>query len=216
MSNVVKREEEIIKATERTASERQLMIEKLQKKERLLLMKERIVDRIPDKFIDADIRKTPKEIQQYYADYDETENSKGLYLFGPVGTGKTYSVNALAIELLKNSLDVRIFDLPVLLDQIRSSFSNDSQEIESRTIRDLSDIEVLIIDDIGVEKITDWVLESLYKLINTRYENSKTTIFTSNHNLGELASRTNDRITSRITEMCKIIEVKGKDKRKSS
>ena len=74
--------------------------------------------------------------------------------------------------------------------------------------------EVLVIDDIGTEKPSDWVAETLYNLVNSRYENTKTTIFTSNLELDELADKVDDKLASRITEMTDIIKSTGKDKRK--
>jgi DNA replication protein DnaC len=78
----------------------------------------------------------------------------------------------------------------------------------------LTKIPVLILDDLGAEKASEWVAETLYILIDDRYGNMKPTVFTSNYSPSELAERLGDRIVSRIMEMCRIIEIKTSDKRK--
>jgi len=187
-------------------------------------MRKRIEKRIPKKFLNADLSKTLKKIQEYSINYNRT-NNKGIYLYGSVGTGKTYSVCALAIDLLIQGYEVNVYNLPRLLNIIRSSFSK--QEVTNEKTGDssyafihnmsdiekLADIEILIIDDIGAEKASDWVAETLYHLINTRYENMKTTIFTSNLDLNDLSDKISERIVSRIAEMSEIYKIEGKDKR---
>jgi len=190
-------------------------------------IRKRIERRIPKRFLDSDLNKTSQAIQKYAEKYNRKEN-KGIYLHGSVGTGKTYSMCALAIDLLAQGYDVQMFNLPRLLNIIRSSFTKEkvlddkSGDTSYAFIHNMSDIEqianveILIIDDIGAEKASDWVAETLYHLINTRYESMKTTIFTSNLSLSELSERIGDRIVSRIVEMCEIYKLEGKDKRLKS
>jgi DNA replication protein DnaC len=73
----------------------------------------------------------------------------------------------------------------------------------------------LILDDLGTEKVSDWVLQSMYQIINARYVQMRQTVITSNHSLEELRSRIGDRIPSRIAEMCEVFELRGKDRRVS-
>jgi len=179
-------------------------------------VKSKIEKRIPKRFLDADLVNTSKKIQEYSAKYSR-ENTKGFYLYGSIGTGKTYSVCALAIDLLIQGYDVIFYNLPRLLNIIRSSYiKTDSISVlsyDNANIEKLIDVEILIIDDIGAEKTTDWVAETLYHLINTRYENMKTTIFTSNLDMSSLADKVGDRIVSRIAEMSEIYEIEGSDRR---
>lgn len=184
-------------------------------------IEKQIKNRIPPKFRNADLKKSLKVIQ----DYCSQKKEKGFFLYGDFGTGKTYNVYALTKALLKKDIDVHVFNLPRLLNTIRASFSK--QEVYNKDtdnyfyafvknmsdIEKLIDVEVLIIDDIGAEKPSDWVAETLYYLINSRYENMKTTIFTSNLSLDKLADRIGNRIISRIAEMCDVYEIKGEDRR---
>jgi len=184
---------------------------------------ERIENRIPPKFKNAELENSLKIIQNYFE--QEEYKRKGLFLFGNFGTGKTYNIYALAKSLIRRNINVWVFNLPRILNTIRASFSKqevfneETGENSSAFVKDMSDIErlididILIIDDIGAEKPSDWVAETLYYLINSRYENMKTTIFTSNLSLDKLADKIGDRIVSRIAEMCDIYEVKGEDRR---
>jgi DNA replication protein DnaC len=71
----------------------------------------------------------------------------------------------------------------------------------------------LILDDLGVEKTTEWSLQTLYTIIDRRYREEKQTLITSNLTLDEIAEKVGDRIASRIAGMCKVVEIKGRDRR---
>jgi DNA replication protein DnaC len=135
----------------------------------------------------------------------------GLFLFGQAGVGKTHLVSKLAQETNK---DIKFIKVPKLLFILKSNFDGHSyrnKEILDELIR----VSVLILDDLGAEKATEWVRETLYILIDERYGNMKKTIITSNYNPSYLTQRLGDRIVSRISEMCRIIEIKTSDKRKN-
>jgi len=107
----------------------------------------------------------------------------------------------------RNSCDV--YNVTQLLYTVRREIGTEG------TLQDrlLYNSNFLILDDIGAEKVTDWVEEFLYLVVNTRYEKNHPMIFTSNLPLSKLADKIGDRIVSRVKEMCHIIEIKGEDKR---
>lgn len=122
--------------------------------------------------------------------------------------------------------DPYLITVPDLFFEIKSSFGKKDGRLvdwgdyipkkemsESQIIEKYSEIEVLFLDDIGTEKTTDWAQQTLYTIIDRRYREKLQTTITSNLSLNELSDKTGDRITSRIAEMCKIIELKGKDRR---
>lgn len=74
-------------------------------------------------------------------------------------------------------------------------------------------VRYLFLDDIGAEKTTDWALEKLYNIINMRYNNNLHITVTSNLELDELSKKTDDRIVSRLNEMCELIRLSGEDRR---
>jgi DNA replication protein DnaC len=146
----------------------------------------------------------------------------GLFLHGQAGAGKTIYAAAVLMELkrqsfLSNHLDYikgRFINVMNLLEDIRDSFNVGNAGTCQNIIDLYSNIDVLILDDIGCQKVTDWVLNTLLLLINNRYENLKITIFTSNSDLNALAYQYGDnRIPSRIVEMCRIKHFTNKDYR---
>lgn len=141
------------------------------------------------------------------------KTSKGLYLHGPVGTGKTHILAALHIY----GITTRLTTAPRLLFELRSSFTPGErtlgQRSEKRIIEDCATTAVLGIDDLGAEKTTDYALQSLYLIIDQHYRDETKIVVTSNLNLSELATKLDDRIASRIAEMCEVVKLGGKDRR---
>ena len=150
----------------------------------------------------------------------------GYYFHGPVGTGKT----DLAVSFLKNVIlnseplceydgryrlqdNIGLFvSVPVMLLNIRGAFKSETVE-EMDLIKKYMKPEILILDDLGTEKTTDWVIQTLYVIINSRYEEDKQTVITSNYSLDEIRKNLNDKIASRIIAMTEVIEIKGIDRR---
>ena len=147
---------------------------------------------------------------------------RSLFMTGGFGTGKTYK----SVEILKGFVkklhcghflrpykNTPIFiTVPELLLKIRSCFN--SQDVsEESMLKDYFNTPLLILDDLGAEKTTDWALQSLYIIVNKRLSEEKQTIITSNLSLDELKEKLGDRIASRIAGMCKVMQLKGKDRR---
>ena len=152
----------------------------------------------------------------------DVKMNSGLYLYGNAGTGKTIYAAAVLMELKRWSFMSYHFDyikgcfisVAKLLEDIRACFSNQSEKQAQDIIKMYSDTDILIMDDLGCQKASDWVLSTLLLIINNRYENFKTTIFTANSDLNDLARLFgDDRIPSRISEMCQIKHFINKDYR---
>lgn len=141
------------------------------------------------------------------------KDRRGIYLHGSVGTGKTHTLYALAKQLKEENFKVMVHNSTEFIYNIKREF--DLQPIDREHIleRTLEFKGVLFIDDIGAEKMTDWVLETFYLIINKRYEERLPTVFTSNCTIAELAERIGDRSASRIVESCEIVELSGQDRR---
>lgn len=172
-----------------------------------------IMSRIPARYQEVDIDQCRDEVKAWIFGKKE---KKGLYMWGPVGTGKTYSAYAIYKLIAWNGVRARVTNSTALLNDIRDDFtasaSRDSY-YQSKFDAWVDFKGVLIIDDIGSEKPTEWALQTFYSLINTRYEADLPTIFTSNHSIEELAGRLGDRIASRIVEMCDVKKIDGADRR---
>lgn len=142
------------------------------------------------------------------------ESEKGLILYGPVGTGKTHLVAAiLNNHIIKGGIGVySVF--PELMDDLRMSIKNGTID---QTRKAVENCDVLFLDDLGTESVTDFVIEEFFKIINSRYLSGKKIIGTSNLDAKGLRDHysgvTGDRIISRLTEMCDFVEINGVDKR---
>lgn len=164
----------------------------------------------PKRYEDSDFSTLPEEIRKCIEDIRKTR--RGIYLWGPVGTGKTYAALAIQKRIGEMGINTRFYSAPQMFDMIRDDFDHkDSFNLE----RIIANKGVLLIDDLGAEKPSDWVSETVFKIINKRYEEMLPTIITSNLELGELAPRFGDRIPSRIAEMCDVIKMDGGDRRLS-
>jgi DNA replication protein DnaC len=146
----------------------------------------------------------------------------GLLYLGPCGVGKTH----LAVSLLKRVIMEKgdsglFYDFRDLLREIQLSWDSVSQVSEWDILRPVLDARVLVLDELGSNKPTDWVRDTMAHIINCRYNDRKMTIFTSNYldapmRSGEetLTDRIGSRLRSRLYEMCKLIEIRGKDFRR--
>ena len=146
--------------------------------------------------------KTISESVKNYLDHiDELEKEgKGFYFWSETkGSGKTMIAAAIANELITKYRRFAKFATSLdILDEIKATFNKNSEDTESKLLSDLSRADFLIIDDFGTERVTDWVGEKFYQIINGRYINKKVTIYTSNHDLNTL--QYDERVKSRIKE----------------
>lgn len=163
-----------------------------------------------------------KWLKSFYDTYDRTEAQKGLYLHGNFGCGKTYLIAALFNELAKKKIRTEIVYFPELLRDIKCDFDSYGDRLEY-----LEDVDLLLIDDIGAEKVTEWSRdEILGTILQKRMNNYKTTFFTSNLNISELESHLKGksfaiddeikarRIIERIKQLTIDMEMIGENKRK--
>ena len=133
---------------------------------------------------------------------DAKRKGMGLYICSETkGSGKTRMAASIANELMeKHNTQVKFSTSMRILTEIRRSYDPGTAMTESQLLSALSTTEVLVIDDFGTERVTDWVKDKFYEIINNRYVDKKVTIFTSNEPIEDL--KYDDRITNRIKEMC--------------
>lgn len=142
------------------------------------------------------------KICRRYADrfQEMEEKSQGLLFYGDVGTGKSYAAACIANELLSRGVPVVITSLTKLIDKLRG-FDTDVDAVMNR----LRKAKLLILDEVGAERPTEFVLEKIYQIIDSRYNSDLPFIITTNLSLAEMKDVPNmelRRIYSRILEKC--------------
>lgn len=136
-------------------------------------------------------------------------NGKGLIFHGTVGTGKTHLSAAIANYVIENHKVPVIFkSYAALLDDIRRNYDDDKMEIDR-----ICNTPLLVIDDLGQEKQTDWQEETTFKIINSRYESMSPVVVTTNQTIMGLRDNIGEAVFSRLWEMCEWIKMNGQDYR---
>lgn len=142
--------------------------------------------------------------------------NKGLIITGESGLGKTHLAASIANKLIENDKIVLIGRLTMLLDMIKETF-RDNTKSENELIELYSNVDMIIIDDLGTEKISQWALEKLYTIIENRNENGLPIIITTRFDKQGLIERFSqsqdeqlvDAIISKLYQMCYGITLKS-------
>ena len=146
---------------------------------------------------------------------------RGLLLIGSVGVGKTHLAVSILKGLTERGFSCLFYEFGSLLKEIQDSYNPSTQSSELGVLSPVLNAEILVLDELGASKPTDWVRDTMAHVINTRYNDKKLTIFTTNY-LDErrnereetLEDRIGTRLRSRLYEMCKTVVISGDDYRK--
>lgn len=133
---------------------------------------------------------------------------KGLYIYGGVGTGKTFTAACIANALIDRLIPAVVTNFPRIINDVSGKFEGKQQYID-----DLNKYDLLVIDDMAAERQTDYTNEIIYNVIDSRYRSGKPLILTSNIAPADI---TQERTRSRINEMCIPVLLNGSDRRKAS
>ena len=162
-----------------------------------------------------------KWLKNFYDNYDKTKYQKGLYLHGNFGCGKSFLIAALLNELQTKRINTEIVYFPEMLRELKDDWDTYGAKMDY-----YENVDILLIDDIGAEKVTSWGRdEILGTILQYRMDNHLTTFFTSNLNIEELErhlSLSNQsvdgvkarRIIERIKQLTEDIEMISENKRK--
>ena len=148
--------------------------------------------------------------------------NRGLLFMGTVGVGKTHLSVAILRELMeKKGVPCLFYEFGSLLKEIQNSYNPVSQTSQLKVLAPVIETEVLVLDELGATKPTDWVCDTMMQIINARYNDKRLTIFTTNytdtrHRPSDetLEDRIGVRLRSRLYEMCKTVPVEGEDYRR--
>lgn len=195
---------------------KEIQYRQAQKRERLI-QSSRIPPLLKTKtFANFDV--TPELRPAYEAALRVADNpdGRGIVLAGPTGSGKTHLAAAILNYRLAQDMEAVFVTVPELLADIRRCIKTEQDTSELLEI--VKNAELLILDDLGAEKTTEWVTEQLFVLINARLLGQRQTVVTTNfesagkliEKLGGLAGQ---RIVSRLSEMCDWVRMLGRDRR---
>jgi DNA replication protein DnaC len=153
-------------------------------------------------------------------DYPATD--RGLLLMGSCGVGKTHLSVSIMRGLIEKGVRCLFYEFGALLKEIQDSYNPISQTSEVKVLAPVYEAEVLVLDELGAVKPTDWVRDTMMQIIGARYNDRRLTIFTTNYldarrNSADenLEDRIGVRLRSRLYEMCKTIIIEGEDYRRS-
>ena len=144
-----------------------------------------------------------REVRSYVrAVRDRLAEGRGIWFVGDVGTGKTTLAMLISKAAMEDDRTVAIYSLPRLLAMLRDTYDDDAAYSLSELIDRLCAVDLLHIDDVGAEQTSPWVLEQLYTIVNTRYEDGRALLLTTNLDDDALRGQIGERTVSRIHEVC--------------
>jgi len=153
---------------------------------------------------------------------DEIFREASLLFSGMSGLGKTHLAIAVLKSLMKKGIRCLFVDFHELLTDIRNSYDELSRTSEHQILRPILNMDVLLLDDLGSQRMTDWMQDTVFYIVNWRYNQKKPIIVTTNLGMEPtrasaqetLQDRLGYRVVSRLYEMCTAIELDGPDFRK--
>ncbi len=164
--------------------------------------------------------------------YPVTTKGQGLLFTGPVGVGKTHlAVSILQSLIVEKGVRGLFCDYRELLKEIQHSYNSEVLTTELGILSPVFDAEVLVLDELGASKPTEWVWDTVALVLNTRYNYKRTTIITTNYadepaggartalqrvtREETLGDRIGERMRSRLSEMCVVVPMNGSDYRRA-
>lgn len=164
------------------------------------------------------LRNAKKRVQEFVDLWPSLQEGKGLLLMGGCGAGKTHLAVAALLEVIHSGKPGRVLfaNFQDVIQEIHASFDSDQLPGKAEIMRPLLEADLLVLDELGSQKPTTFVQDILYYVINTRYNEERTTIFTTNYldhvpdaKQERLEERIGVRLRSRLAEMADRIDFTG-------
>ena len=183
--------QEKIKKEKELAEEQELRKQKIESILGKSGIKKRYLSRTIDSFsVTAENKKSFEVATDYIKNFREYfTQGKGLYLEGPCGTGKTHLAIAIALAIINTGVPVICKTSIDILGDIKRCYERNSEVTEEEVLEAYKTVDLLIIDDLGKEQVTEWSVPVLYSILNERYEALLPTIITTNYNTTALAEK---------------------------
>ena len=180
-----------------------------------------------ENFVAGELKGVLNDVRTYASDYPGKLVRPGLLLIGEHGTGKTHLAVAALRRIIGNGHEALFFDYQNLLDRIRAGYDAASNSADKEAYRDALEVPVLLLDDLGAHRVSDWVLDTVTSIITSRCNNRKALIATTNlpdsaagsdviqktpvgvEYRRTLADHIGERARSRLFEMCTVIKMPG-------
>jgi DNA replication protein DnaC len=147
---------------------------------------------------------------------------RGILFMGSVGVGKTHLSVGILRSLIEKGISCRFYEYRSLLKEIQNSYNPNTNATEMNILAPLFDYEVIVLDELGAARPSEWVQDTIGLIINGRYNEKKLTIFTTNYldecqSSGDetLVDRVGVRLRSRLYHMCKTVVIEGEDYRRN-
>ena len=171
-----------------------------------------LVNRIPKRFRGGlgSLRASVPNLAQFtesarlWCEKFTAKTERGLYFYGGIGSGKSALAYAIAVDLLDRGWNVLTWYAPDLYAAIKASYDNHDAQDEMAIVEECDGADLLVLDDVGAEKGSDWTAEVLLRIVDHRYRDCRPLIVTSNVSAAEAcrsAGLTSRRIASRLCEM---------------
>lgn len=216
--------QEKIKKEKELAEEQELRKQKIESILGKSGIKKRYLSRTIDSFsVTAENKRSFEVATDYIKNFREYfTQGKGLYLEGPCGTGKTHLAVAIALAIINTGVPVICKTSIDILGDIKRCYERNSEVTEEEVLEAYKTVDLLIIDDLGKEQVTEWSVPVLYSILNERYEALLPTIITTNYNTTALAEKlsakgdaeTATAIISRFVESSKRVTMSWADYRR--
>ena len=171
----------------------------------------RIGQTLPRLFWGCEMENLPKELRQTL---DGLPADRGLYIFGPVGCGKSYTLAAIAKQRIQCDVwPVQLLNWERFLSRLRAGYDDEPGTTDRMLLR-AEKAAVLLIDDLSIcGRESDFSLRTLYSILDYRVENCLPTFFAANKSPDEIGKAFDVRIASRIIGHCEVIHLSGRDRR---
>jgi DNA replication protein DnaC len=164
------------------------------------------------------LKNAKRRVQEFIDLWPGTDEGRGLLLMGGCGVGKTHLAVAVLVEIIRSGKPGRVLfsNFQELIQEIQASFDSEAQVSKSEIMRPLLEVDLLVLDELGSQKPTTFVQDILYYVINTRYNEERATIFTTNYfdtpadpKEETLTQRIGTRLRSRLYEMASLVDFTG-------